>query len=932
MGRVLFGVPLPDPGIPGINNPKPELDPHEATDLFTQTTETGSPVSIAYGTVKLSPNVIERASPVPLSGFVGPRQASTDYSTAGVLKSNAGSYYVLIKAGTTSSGSGPTGSGWNIADGTCAWAYVGPQVTQWQASTAYNVAGTVIYSTREQTPLERLSGTSTTEYYVLTTTGTSAATGGPTGQASDITDGTCHWCWVPPGHRQVTALGLCEGQIADVLRAWQDKQTYLVYTDIPHVSMTLLTGAASQARPTWATALSFTDTYNTTAVLFIDQGTGDSNSAPNVALEVKAPYGWTFSSQDTSQTDVSPVDIAIDLLTHARRGAGWSSSKIDSASTGSGTGSWRTYCSAAGIWLSWLIDTQRSALDLLTDLLTATSTDALWSGGTLKFLPRCDQFIGLYSPTVTPLYDLSPDDYSGPVEITRRRPADCFNSVPVQFVRRVDGAGNSVYKTDIIDNPDLADVDRRGVVVKGPTVALPFVMDPGVAVMLSRILVQASLNLRNTYTVRLPWRYMLLEPGDIVTLSDSRIRDDGSTDVILDHAPVRIVSWEETVGTDGTSEITIECQDYPAAAHHSAQYTPQSGDGYRPNSEVPVNGILAQPTSGVGANLLYGSDFSAGSPFDVDTNGGGWHLGHSTGSAWTGAIPGLTIMSGTPLGGNAHFYTLNEDTDPKNVSHDNTFMLYEPLRVGDGSAVDLYPTQRIPIDPAKRYAWSVYSGAYRCFISLYMAYYQADGTLSAIRATTLWPTSDAMNNAEVASGSTLDSFKRIFMLDAPPSDAAFCLPVVRKGDTVAGQTTSYMFLCRAQLEEVGPTAMVPGPWVPGPHTMMATGNQSMMLAGMAVIDGSSYFPASVSVSFLDAIGGGYTSEPDTSYVVTAMAVGSTGSPPVGAFSIAAVTKLTSGFEVHVADIVPAGSTVTLDITVIGARVARALDASTAYAL
>ncbi len=32
--------------------------------------------------------------------------------------------------------------------------------------------------------------------YICTTAGTSAGSGGPTGEGNDITDGTVHWCWL----------------------------------------------------------------------------------------------------------------------------------------------------------------------------------------------------------------------------------------------------------------------------------------------------------------------------------------------------------------------------------------------------------------------------------------------------------------------------------------------------------------------------------------------------------------------------------------------------------------------------------------------------------------------------------------------------------------------------------------------------------------
>lgn len=52
--------------------------------------------------------------------------------------------------------------------------------TEWQASTAYYLRSFVVNNANR---------------YELVTEGTSASSGGPTGTDSEITDGTCVWCW-----------------------------------------------------------------------------------------------------------------------------------------------------------------------------------------------------------------------------------------------------------------------------------------------------------------------------------------------------------------------------------------------------------------------------------------------------------------------------------------------------------------------------------------------------------------------------------------------------------------------------------------------------------------------------------------------------------------------------------------------------------------
>ncbi len=68
---------------------------------------------------------------------------------------------------------------WQVTAGTG----VKPLVPVWVLSTAYLVGEPV---------------TNDGGVYRCITAGTSASSGGPTGQTSDITDGTAHWCYVAP--------------------------------------------------------------------------------------------------------------------------------------------------------------------------------------------------------------------------------------------------------------------------------------------------------------------------------------------------------------------------------------------------------------------------------------------------------------------------------------------------------------------------------------------------------------------------------------------------------------------------------------------------------------------------------------------------------------------------------------------------------------
>lgn len=73
--------------------------------------------------------------------------------------------------------------------------------TPWFGSTAYVVGNTV------------MNDTNPAKIYICTTAGTSAATGGPTGTGTSISDGTCVWDYV----ESIKGLGYDQGKWATVL-------------------------------------------------------------------------------------------------------------------------------------------------------------------------------------------------------------------------------------------------------------------------------------------------------------------------------------------------------------------------------------------------------------------------------------------------------------------------------------------------------------------------------------------------------------------------------------------------------------------------------------------------------------------------------------------------------------------------------------------
>jgi hypothetical protein len=155
--------------------------------------------------------------------------------------------------------------------------------------------------------------------YYCFTAGTSSASGslgnGPSGQGTDITDGTVHWSYVQPGYVIPCVFGICEGQIYGISGAWQNNFAEMPsYTYLPHPGPQIQLDFGTSGgwtRPAWIPTpdSTFADLYSNTALLsLVYLSNGGDGSLPQISLEVAGIFC------DATHSDVSPADIATDLL------------------------------------------------------------------------------------------------------------------------------------------------------------------------------------------------------------------------------------------------------------------------------------------------------------------------------------------------------------------------------------------------------------------------------------------------------------------------------------------------------------------------------------------------------------------------------------------------------------------------------------------
>lgn len=388
-------------------------------------------------------------------------------------------------------------------------------------------------------------------------------------------------------------LALCEGPIASVGTVWKDSAT----TTLAALNLTLFTGTATQAVWSFLSGYSTSTTYAadaqigyqnyTTVPAFVSQAINYSSTAylaspaydladaaavPNHNFEVTG-----LLAIGGGNADANPAAIIPDMLTSQQYGMGFNSGWIGSLT------SYSTYCQALGLFVSPAYIAQRPGTDVLQELTEATNAAVLWSGGVLNIIPYGDATISgngaTFTPDLTPLYDLGDDDFlpgdgGGPIKISRSTPADAYNRIAVQFKNRA-----NQYNQEIAYAEDQDAIEKYGLKIAS-TITMDFVCVPSIAKQMTQLALQRLLYKRNTYEFPLNARFPMLEPMDIVTLTDPGLG--------LAKLPVRIVGIEEI---DDGFQVTAE--DLNAGVSQAATYAHDSGVRWTTAIEIPASSPAA---------------------------------------------------------------------------------------------------------------------------------------------------------------------------------------------------------------------------------------------------------------------------------------------------------------------------------------------------
>ena len=248
---------------------------------------------------------------------------------------------------------------------------------------------------------------------------------------------------------------------------------------------------------------------------------------------------------------------------------------------------------------------------------------------------------GSFTPNLEPVYDLSDSDFvdekgnKDPVQVER---VDVFSLPTIQRVE-VLSRGNQ-YSALPVEARDQSQIEifgpRVGSTIQAHEICDEFVMGPAIA----QTILQRALYVRTKFTFKLSWEYCLLDPMDIVTLTDANLG--------LSDYPVRIIEIEE----DDKGLLSFTCEELVTGVSNPAFNPNASASGFQANwgvPAVPINPplIYEPPPSGTGG----------------------------TAQVWVGAS-GINGGSGSQWGG-ANVYV---STD--NVTYSQIAVITAPMRQG----------------------------------------------------------------------------------------------------------------------------------------------------------------------------------------------------------------------------------------------------------
>lgn len=401
-------------------------------------------------------------------------------------------------------------------------------------------------------------------------------------------------------------MALAEGVITAIPQVWQNQSV----TTMAKLGLSLMGGTSTQTAWPYLTSKHPTQalSYANTAYVYSEKiALGSTPAMPQIDFECVGPRSGSMPGT----VDVNLADVLVDFLTDPTKGMGFTTSDINFVDVAF----YKTYQQAQGLFFSPALISQEKATDIVDRWAKLSNSWMFWSGSKFRIVPLGDSAITAngvtYTPVTTVQYNLTIADFIAndpPVKVSRIDPADAPNRTVVQITDRA-----LAYNSNPIEYKDQTLVDQYGL-RDNTNIQADEICDAGVGVIVSDLIGQRAAYQRNTYAFSLPYKFVRLEPGDLVTLTDPN-------NAALTQLPVRI----KTISENDNFNLDVVAEEYFGAATTGtpSTATPQ------PSAPNTFNRI-ADPGNVNTPTVLEPNSALTGGPAEV------W-IAASGGSVWGGA-------------------------------------------------------------------------------------------------------------------------------------------------------------------------------------------------------------------------------------------------------------------------------------------------------
>lgn len=466
-------------------------------------------------------------------------------------------------------------------------------------------------------------------------------------------------------------------------RSGKSSSTSITYLYYVYVELALGEGVISGIQKVWVGDTAYgslgalnSKSGNTGAGLALNKG---DNSSPTTYMSTNHPdiatgysnlayaYGKIFLGEDYAGipsysfevrgtlvstgdgVDANPAYVIKDILTKIGLGA-----FIDETSFKN----YAEYCLEADLLISTPADAfsnQKKAQEVIAEILELTNTYMFWSVDRFKFVVRDDVARGEWRPNTTVMYDLTADDFikqtsGAPVIFKRKDSTEIYNYITVNFLNRANG-----YEEESVSYQDISSIKTYG--VRSKSYDAKWYHTKERALKYAQIKTRIAQTEANQYTMKLPWKYCRLEPGDLLRITDEAIGFDGQivmvSEVTEDKTGIlTVTAVQRAPGNYSEARYTVD------DTYHYQDFNVEPGNTAKPLFFIPPSDLMTSAngcevwvalrgeTENWGGCTVYASD-KDGDYNNIGTQGVSSAYGTIT-SALTAAGTSVNIKLGNP--------------------------------------------------------------------------------------------------------------------------------------------------------------------------------------------------------------------------------------------------------------------------------------------